>query len=134
MKIDFIKFQIGMQYENWEFDLEPIDLDIKKDYDKYRYFKNDITEVFGVEVVDIFLYFNLDVLFKIEVFLMLSLEQNNFIQIAEELKNTYGESKNRNLKHNIKEEYWESKKSKLQLKLRGSQRVLLLVLCQLEEK
>ncbi len=39
MKINFIPFKIGEQYENWEFDLEPVKT--TNTYDQYRYFKKD---------------------------------------------------------------------------------------------
>lgn len=65
MKTDFIPFWIGMPYENWEFDLEP--LEFAKYYDKYKYIKKDIPEVLEAEVKHIHLYFKLDVLFKVEI-------------------------------------------------------------------
>lgn len=90
MKIDFIPFQIGMQYENLEFDLEPIELDIKLPYDKYVYFKKDITELFGVEVQSIYLYFNLDILFKVEVIFKPKKPVQEFIHLATQLEKKYG--------------------------------------------
>ncbi len=65
MKTDFIPFQIGMQYENWEFDLEPISS--SRTYDKYQYIKNDITILFDIEIQHIYLYFNLDILNLVEI-------------------------------------------------------------------
>lgn len=67
MKTDFIPFKIGMEYENWEFDLEPVENTLE--YDKYIYFKNDITSVFGFEVLKIFLYFSWDILVKVEIYI-----------------------------------------------------------------
>jgi hypothetical protein len=67
MKTDFIPFKIGMEYENWEFDLEPVENTLE--YDKYIYFKNDITSVFGFEVSKIFLYFSWDILVKVEIYI-----------------------------------------------------------------
>lgn len=67
MRTDFIPFKIGMEYENWEFDLEPIENTLE--YDKYLYFKNDITSVFGFEVSKIFLYFSWDILVKVEIYI-----------------------------------------------------------------
>lgn len=64
MKIDFIPFQIGEQYENWEFDLEPVYSEVM--YDKYFYYKNDITTMLGIPVKSIYLAFSLDILFQVE--------------------------------------------------------------------
>lgn len=38
MKTDALPFQLGMQYENWEFDLEPLK-DRIDGYDSYIYLK-----------------------------------------------------------------------------------------------
>ena len=64
MEIDKLPFKIGMQYENWEFDLDIIETE---KYDKYRYNKNDIKMLFGFEIKEIFLTFDLDILFKVEI-------------------------------------------------------------------
>lgn len=64
MKIDFIPFQIGEQYENWEFDLEPVKT--TKTYDQYKYLKADQKELFNVPIKQILLTFNLDILFQVE--------------------------------------------------------------------
>ena len=90
MEIDFIPFQIGMQYENWEFDLESIELDTKLPYDKYLYFKKDIKELFGVEVQYIYLYFNLDILFKVEIIYKPSSPVQGFMYLVSCLENKYG--------------------------------------------
>ncbi len=66
MNIDFIPFQIGEQYENWEFDLEPVKT--SKTYDKYRYIKTDQKELLNVPVKQILLTFNLDILFQVEYY------------------------------------------------------------------
>lgn len=65
MDIDFLPFQIGMHYEHWEFDLEPING--SWEYDKYVYIGSDITKLSGVEVTVIYLYFSCDILFRVEV-------------------------------------------------------------------
>lgn len=60
-----LPFRIGMQYENWEFDLELVDT--KKSYEVYNYTKGDI-KVFNEELIKyIHLYFELDILFKIKI-------------------------------------------------------------------
>ncbi|CAA0193460.1 conserved hypothetical protein [Tenacibaculum maritimum] len=67
MKLKELPFKIGMQYENWEFDLEL--LTTKKSYEIYKYIKGDIISINNVSVDGIFLYFELDILFKVEVVL-----------------------------------------------------------------
>ena len=67
MTLEEVPFKIGMQYENWEFDLEPIET--TKYYDKYEYIKGDITSIFYLDIKNIFLYFNLDILYKVELML-----------------------------------------------------------------
>ena len=89
MKIGFIPFQIGMQYENWEFDLEPINLSFKISYDQYIYFKKDIKELFGLEIQLIYLYFSLDILFKVEIIYKSKNQVQDFIYLATELEKKY---------------------------------------------
>jgi len=60
-----LPFQIGMQYENWELDLEVVE--DKFHLEKYRYLGTDITEINGLKIIEIHLYFNLDILEKIEI-------------------------------------------------------------------
>jgi len=90
MKIDFIPFQMGMPYEYLEFDLEPVNSDFKVPYDKYVYFKNDITELFGLGVQHIYLYFTWDILFKVEVIFKPNNSVQEFIHLATQLENKYG--------------------------------------------
>lgn len=89
MKIDFIPFLIGMQYENWEFDLKPINLSFKISYDQYIYFKKDIKELFGLEIQLIYLYFSLDILFKVEIIFKSRNQVQDFIYLATELEKKY---------------------------------------------
>ena len=89
MKIGFIPFQIGMQYENWEFDLEPINLSFKISQDQYIYFKKDIKELFGLEIQLIYLYFSLDILFKVEIIYKSKNQVQDFIYLATELEKKY---------------------------------------------
>ena len=65
MDLKDLPFKIGMQYENWEFDLEPIEL--AEYYDKYSYIKTDISKILDFDLEKIYLYFKLDILFKIEI-------------------------------------------------------------------
>ncbi|MBS9766540.1 MAG: hypothetical protein KGV44_03235 [Flavobacteriaceae bacterium] len=65
MKVTEIPFKIGMQYENWEFDLELVAT--KKSYEIYEYIKGNITKINGSEVEYIYLYFELDILFKVVI-------------------------------------------------------------------
>ncbi|MDR6299918.1 hypothetical protein [Mesonia maritima] len=65
MEIDFIPFKIGMQYENWEFDLEPIKF--AKYFDKYKYIKSNYSKLLDINVNSIYLFFNLDILFRVEI-------------------------------------------------------------------
>lgn len=81
MKTDFIPFKIGMEYENWEFDLEPVENTLE--YDKYLYFKNDITSIFGFEVSKIFLYFSWDILIKVEIYFNTNYSKKDFLQFVE---------------------------------------------------
>ncbi|MCD9584765.1 hypothetical protein [Tenacibaculum maritimum] len=67
MKLEELPFKIGMQYENWEFDLE---LErVERSYEVYRYFKKDIKNLDGKNIQEILLYFELDILFKVEIIL-----------------------------------------------------------------
>jgi len=62
MKTDILPFHLGMQYENWEFDLELIKNRIKG-YDSYIYIK-EIT-VFGIKPRKIELIFYWELLVTI---------------------------------------------------------------------
>ena len=67
MKLKELPFKIGMQYENWEFDLE---LErVERSYEVYKYLKEDIVSINNVSVHEILLYFELDILFKVEIVL-----------------------------------------------------------------
>ncbi|MCT4699175.1 MULTISPECIES: hypothetical protein [Tenacibaculum] len=65
MKLKELPFKIGMQYENWEFDLELVST--KKSYEVYKYIKEDIEEINEELIEQIHLYFELDILFKVEI-------------------------------------------------------------------
>lgn len=88
MKIDFIPFRIGMQYENWEFDL-----DIAEDYDiceKYKYIKNDIIEILDVQVDEIYLYFNGDILVRVDIKFHTGTIPHTFVNLSVKLEAKYG--------------------------------------------
>lgn len=61
MKTD-TPFQLGMEYENWEFDLEPIN-DRIRGYDSYIYTKKIV--VFDVKPIGIELIFYWDILIAV---------------------------------------------------------------------
>ncbi len=83
MNIDELPFKIGMQYENWEFDLDIIETE---KYDKYRYNKNDLHILLGLAIQDVFLTFDLDILFRIEI----TLEPNeNLNQLKKSLNEVF---------------------------------------------
>lgn len=60
MNNNHLPFQIGEHYENWEFDLEVLDVEIKKGYDSYIYIKE--TVFLGIKPTIIRLTFSLDIL------------------------------------------------------------------------
>ncbi len=64
MNINFIPFKLGMQYENWEFDLEP-DFETTE-FDRYLYIKKDMNTLLSIPVERIYLSFNADILFMVE--------------------------------------------------------------------
>lgn len=88
MRIDFLPFQLGMQYENWEFDLDAgEDLII---CEKYKYIKDDILEILGVPVRNIYLYFNADILVRVDVSFQKGKQPKTFIDLAVSLETKYG--------------------------------------------
>ena len=88
MIIDFIPFQIGMDYEHWEFDLEFIE-DIHT-CEKYKYIKHDITEVLSNPIEVLYLYFNCDVLVRVDVEFQNFGIPMTFINIVASLEDKYG--------------------------------------------
>ena len=64
MDIDFIPFKLGMEYDNWEFDLESDYETIE--FERYLYVKKDMDALFGIPVERIYLSFNADILFMVE--------------------------------------------------------------------
>lgn len=59
MNSEILPFQLGIEYENWEFDLEPIE-DRIRGYDSYIYIRT--VSVFGVKTRNIELIFHWDIL------------------------------------------------------------------------
>ncbi len=64
MKKHNLPFKLGMQYENWEFDLEPIP-DKYKGRDSYKYIGKEKFYYYGYEVRGIKLTFELDILVEV---------------------------------------------------------------------
>ncbi|SMC33674.1 hypothetical protein [Moheibacter sediminis] len=64
MKKPFLPFELGMEYENWEFELEPINQRING-CDSYNYFGK--IEIFGIKPVRIELIFYWDILVAVIV-------------------------------------------------------------------
>ncbi|CAA0205113.1 hypothetical protein [Tenacibaculum maritimum] len=65
MKLEELPFKIGMQYENWEFDLEYEKTTIRNniEYVVYRYKKLERNYFLDIEIKGgIFLIFNADIL------------------------------------------------------------------------
>ena len=62
MKTNILPFQLGMEYENWEFDLEPIN-DRIKGYDSYSYIKDN--SIPGVKLKNVELIFYWEILVAI---------------------------------------------------------------------
>jgi len=56
-----------MQYENWEFDLEPIP-DKYKGRDSYKYIGKEKFYYYGLEVKEIELTFELDILVEVRLY------------------------------------------------------------------
>ncbi len=65
MELDLIPFKIGMQYENWEFELEPYST--SKATDTYKYLGNEKC-ILGIEAKLILLSFSLDILEEVEYY------------------------------------------------------------------
>lgn len=62
---DFIPFRIGMHYEELELNLEIINVDLSME--KYKYVGSELTEISGHKVLEVYLYFSLDILEKVEI-------------------------------------------------------------------
>jgi hypothetical protein len=122
MKIYFIPFQIGMQYENWEFDLEPIET---KMYDKYKYIKNDIEHLFSLDVKYIYLYFDLEILFKVEIGFKSENPPKQLITITENFKKKYGGKKMKLTKGGVT---WTDKYKRLKVENQINKKQVVLVL------
>src|SRR5690606_6063849 len=127
MRTDFIPFKIGMEYENWEFDLEPVENTLE--YDKYIYFKNDITSLFGFKVSRIFLYFSWDILIKVEIFFYLNYPKQDFLQFIEHIeKNIEGKQIRSKDETSPIVRTWIGEVEMLQCKLRKEEGIIFLSL------
>lgn len=61
MNLDTLPFKIGMEYENWEFELDVIE-DKLIGRDSYLYIGNEVTELYGFKIERIELIFYWDIL------------------------------------------------------------------------
>ncbi|PQL91677.1 hypothetical protein [Apibacter adventoris] len=77
-----IPFQLGMEYENWEFDLEPMQ-DRIMGYDSYIYSKKIM--IFNTEPLNIELVFHWDIL----VAVILEFEETDIIKLDKILLSDY---------------------------------------------
>ena len=74
MKQKLLPFKIGMQYENWEFSLEPIHEERSEGFESYLYLEELICEfIFSVYLE---LVFNLDIL-KVIVYVVITETEKN---------------------------------------------------------
>jgi len=89
MDLEEIPFKIGMQYENWEFDLEPVKFDGNNV--AYKYIKGDIKTILGKPIKCIYLYFNFDTLYRVEIVVNASNPLQIFTVLYGMLEATYGE-------------------------------------------
>lgn len=89
MDLEEIPFKIGMQYENWEFDLEPVKFDGNNV--TYKYIKGDIKTILGKPIKCIYLYFNFDILYRVEIVVNASNPLQIFTVLYGMLEATYGE-------------------------------------------
>ena len=104
MKIGFIPFQIGIQYENWEFDI----------CDKYYYFKDDINTILKQQEFNIYLYFDLEILYEIEI----EFKSNSFKSIIKLLEVKYSE--NGSISKNRYSKIWSDDKTVIQCNLKSN--------------
>lgn len=87
MKQNILPFKIGMQYENWEFSLEPIHEDRFEGFDSFLYLEELICNFTLLEYLE--LLFNLDIL-KVVVY-VLSLEtEEKHRQLRNVLEESFG--------------------------------------------
>ncbi|WP_407476214.1 hypothetical protein [Elizabethkingia anophelis] len=82
----YLKFRLGDEYCNFEFEVIPLPLyEILENsliLEPYEYF-GEISEIFGFRIKHIILYFNADILMKVE----LKIKGNKIIHIKTELDN-----------------------------------------------
>lgn len=113
MKTDFIPFQLGEGYENWEFYLNEFeDLII---CDKYKYIGTDFLSILGQTIKCVYLYFNTDMLVRVNVILKAKKSQE-FIDISDKLNYKMKKKGRLNyLQKKILQKEWRGKKSLLAL-------------------
>ena len=131
MIIDFIPFQIGMDYEHWEFDLEFLeDLHI---CEKYKYLRYDITEVLDNPVEVIYLYFNWDVLVRVDVEIQNFKNPMIFINIVASLEEKYGKQVlSSNIENTVIQKLWKDTKKILTIQQELTSNTIKLVLTKRE--
>ena len=82
----YLKFRLGEEYCNFEFEVIPLPpfeiLDNSLILEPYEYF-GDISEIFEMRVKHIILYFNADILIKVE----LKIKGNKIVHLKTELDN-----------------------------------------------
>lgn len=93
---DYLKFKLDSEFADYEFDIIPVPpyelIENELSFELYEYF-GKITEIFGVRTKHIFLYFNADVLMRVELlftgdllkYLKIQLENMVDIEIPEYL-------------------------------------------------
>lgn len=74
MKLDTLPFKIGMEYENWEFELDVIE-DKLIGRDSYLYIGNEVTELYGFKIERIELIFCLDILEVVCITILCTLKE-----------------------------------------------------------
>jgi len=112
MKIDFIPFQLGMDYEHWEFDLQFLeDLHI---CEKYKYIKHDITEVLSNPIEVIYLCFNCDMLVRVDIEFQNFGIPMTFVNIVASLEEKYGKQVlSTNPENTLIQKLWKDPEKKL---------------------
>ncbi len=126
MDLEDLPFKIGMQYENWEFDLEPVEF--AEYYDKYIYIKSDFSELLGFSVVASYLYFKLDILFKIEIFFKID-SALTYHLLAQKLRESFNEGSKVSIVNNkLFEQFWLYKGAKFYLRNYQKQKLISLII------
>ena len=126
MKTDFIPFQLGEEYDNFEFYLNEFeDLII---CDKYKYIGVDFLSILGQTIKCVYLYFNSDILVRVDVILKAKKEQK-FIEISDILNDKMKkEGRLKILQKKILQKEWRGKKSLLAFQFNLDENSLCIIL------